>query len=80
MIAERITVEPVELPVATLTVTQKELDLLTALVNECSSASKGIDVMQLFNALSGAGGNTDGVDLTKTGTYSYEAAFTVNEV
>lgn len=79
MIAEKIKVEPVEMPVATLTVTQTELDLLTALVNECNSASKGVDVMQLFNSLSSVGGNTDGVDLHKTGSMSYEATFTVNK-
>lgn len=59
MISEKIEQpEPVDPPVATLTVTQKELDLLTSLINEVHTKTEGVDVYQMYNALSSAGGST----------------------
>lgn len=76
MKAEKIAVDPNPV-VATITVNQKELDLLTALINECNTSSKGVEVYEIYNVLWSAGGRTSGVVLEKTAKHDYEATFTV---
>lgn len=79
MIAEKLKVIPQEVPVATLQVTQAELDLLTALINEVNTNSPALDTFQIWEALRAVGGNTNGVRLEKTGTQHYEATFTAHK-
>jgi len=72
---EKIETKPEEIPVATLTVTQKELDLIVTLMNECGGLHSDLP-FELYQQLTAAGGSTSSWDLHPVdGVPSYSVVF-----